>query len=250
MNKLNITDVNACYKNESDSVKALLEIEVNNKFELIFSYDITKNTINVYKELNLWDINTLIGFIKKDKRYEGIFKLYFKVYQNDYDDLKSVAINFMNDLNNTSIKKESTLKRIKKAPTTLWKALWNELPGELDEVIKDVALNKKIWDQNDYKHINRTTIEITRYKSKSWNSIYEHEFGKYKEEEDVIIDRVNIYKVLPDDEIYRIISLLNTTEEFEIFKEYLKLKPKEKYDHSKGFKKRERIVLNDAIKLE
>jgi hypothetical protein len=60
-----------------------------------------------------------------------------------------------------------------------------------------------------------------------WESVYSYEYGKYKTRgmlQDV--DSVSIYKILTEEEIFKIISLLHFDTEYEVITKYLKTTPK------------------------
>lgn len=106
--------------------------------------------------------------------------------------------------------------------------------GSTDErngnIIKVAVSNKQVSIDSFGNFINRYAIDILRYGTSGWKNIYSYEYGKYKNFGNLIdVDRVSTYKLLNEDEIFKVISLVNNEDEYEVIKKYLKTVPKEPY---------------------
>jgi len=239
--KLLIRDINACFKNIDDNnVSAILEIKKSgaDDFEMIFKYTFSldkleKNSVDFYKDIEIAELYNLNLIVKKNPEYKGIFDIYFKVYQNDVKDLRLFAIDKMK---NSNILKKEKRKNIFSKMTGETKKFFQELmvEGSTDErngnIIK-VAVYKKICPpENLGEFANRYVIDILRYGTSSWENIYSYEFGEYRNIDKLIdVDRVSTYKVLEQSDLFKVISLLNTEDEYDVIKKYLKTIPKEPY---------------------
>jgi len=219
-----IVDINACYKTLSDDiVSVVLEIKKDNSdFEMIFKYTFsinssTKNSIEIFKDLEILDLYNLYMFLKDNSIYKGIFSIYFKVYQNELNNLRSFAIEKMNQVN---------IEETKEAKKSIFNLFGKK--EEVDTILKVAVHKKECPIEKLGEYANRYVIEIVRSGSSLWETIYSYEFGKYKMYGNLIdVDSVSVYKRLADDEIFKIISLLSREDEYDVLKSYLKTKIKE-----------------------
>ena len=232
----NIIDVNACYKTIDDNrVQVIFEVIYENHYETILSYDFslkdaTCNSIKAYKDLDLKQIYQLYNFVKDNPIYKGIFDIYFRVYQNDINNLRAFAINKMNEVNNPVEEKRGLFDGIKNQTKTFFQELMVEgSSNELYNTISRVAAYKKECPIEKIGEFpNRYSIDIIRYKTDIWEPIYSYECGKYKTGVEMSeVDSVSVYKKLSEEEIFKILSMLNTNEELDVMQHYLKTYPKE-----------------------
>ena len=236
--ELLIADVTACYKNiDENTVSAILEIKRkdNSEYEMIFKYtfslkSLEKNSIEVYKDVKIPEIYDMYTLLKNNPNFKGIFDIYFRVYQNELNNLRIFAIEKLNELNSTKQeKKESKLSQAKGTLKKLWQELLEEgSTNELNGTITRVAAYKKICPEDKLGlYANRYAIDIIRYGVDAWENIYSYEYGKYKTGGVLIdVDCVSVYKKLEEEEIFKILSLLKTDEQYEVMSKYLKTVPK------------------------
>lgn len=234
-----IIDVNACYKNiDGNNVSAIIEIKrVNSEiYETILKYTFSinkleKNTIEVFKDLKIPEIFEIYKLVRNNPNYKGIFDIYFKIYQNDINNLRMFANEKLTEINNPKEKEKSNIfEQVKDNTKKLFQEIWEEgSTNELNGTITRVAAYKKecpIEKLGEYA--NRNVIDIIRYGTDAWENIYSYEYGKYKTGGVLIdVDSVSVYKILKDEEIFKILSLLHSEEEYEVMKSYLKTMPKE-----------------------
>lgn len=256
--KNEIIDVNACYKNiNENNVSAILEVKHYGKedFEKILKYDFSlnnleMNSIKIYKDIPLKELYDLYVFVKNKNMYKGIFDIYFKIYKNDINNLRSYAVEKMKELDNPEEYQETIFEKIKGSTKKLFQEIWDEgSTNELNGIITKVAAYKKECPaEKTGEYANRYVIDIIRYGTDSWENIYSYEYGKYKTGgilKDV--DCVSVYKVLTDKEIFKMVSLFNNKEEYEVMTKYLKTSPKE--PHGELMKKEEEKQQIENIKF-
>lgn len=247
MNKDNpnftIIDVNACYKSiDENTISALLEIKRkdSSEYEVIFKYTFSinkleKNSIEVYNDLKLSEIYNIYELLKKNPNYKGVFDIYFRVYQNELNNLRQFAIEKMNELNNPKVEVEDAIEQVKDTAKKFFQELWEE--GSTNEkngsIIRVAAYKKECPKEKIGLYANRYAIDIIRYSIDAWENIFSHEYGKYKTAGVLMdVDCVSVYKVLSEEEIFKILSLLHTDEEYEVVSKYLKMVPKEPHGES------------------
>lgn len=250
---MNITDINACYKTIDQNIVSLIfEIKKASidSYEEIFRYtfsidDNSKNSIEMYKDLPLKDLLDVYNMVKNNPNYKGIFDIYFKVYQNDIEGLKSIAINNMNEVNNPQPKeKESIFNNIKNNTKNLFKEMWekgstNKLNGTITRV---AAYKKECPEEKIGEFANRLSIDIIRYGTDAWENIYSYEYGKYKMNGILTdVDSVSVYKVLTEEEIFKVISLVSSDTECEVITKYLKTTPKYPTGNATKYEKEQNI---------
>ena len=234
--ELSIVDVVACYKNiDENNVSAILEVKRINceDYEMILKYtfsinSLEKNSIEIYKDLNIPEIYDIYLLLKDNINYKGIFDIYFRIYQNELDNLRFYAIEKLNELNNPKDDRESKFEQVKDNAKKLWQELLvegssNELNGTITRVaayIKESNLEKGI-------PTNRCVIDVIRYGTDYWEHIYSYEYGKYRTGgESTDINNVSIYKQLDELDIFKVMSLLDSEEEYIVMSKYLKTVPK------------------------
>lgn len=252
-----IVDVTACYKNiDENNVSAILDVKRKDseKFETVFKYNFSidsleQNSIEIYKDLTIPEIYNVYILSKNNPNYKGIFDIYFRVYQNELNNLRSFAKEKLDELNNPAQKeKESTISQIKDVTKKLWQELLEE--GSTDElngtIIRVAAYKKECPKEKLGEYADRCVIDIIRYKIDAWENIYSYEYGKYKIGGVLTdVNSASVYKKLTDDEIFKILSLLKTEEEYEVMKQYLKTVPKEPHGNQVSGKSEDQLKIEN-----
>ena len=209
-----ITDITACYKNiDENNVSAIIEIKrVNSEiYEMILKYTFSinkleKNSIEVFKDLKILEIFEIYKLVRNNPNYKGIFDIYFKIYQNDINNLRMFANEKLTEVNNPKEKEKSNIfEQVKDNTKKLFQEIWEEgSTNELNGIITKVAAYKKecpIEKLGEYA--NRNVIDIIRYGTDAWENIYSYEYGKYKTGGVLTdINSVSVYKRLKDEEIF------------------------------------------------
>lgn len=79
-------------------------------FKYTFSLDrIENNKVDYYKDIRIDELYNLNLMVKKNPEYKGIFDIYFKVYQNDVNNLRLFAIDKLSNIDFGKKEKKKTL---------------------------------------------------------------------------------------------------------------------------------------------